>query len=631
MYRRFKPIVYPVVLAMAFNLAPVSGAVAQTSGPRALSGAEATAFKIPSDVVKLWQAGLANGLTQTRYQQRVAGANVLGGQLTVLRRGNTVAAVIGAHYPGLKPARPAVLDRAAARGIAQQRIGAGGRWFVRLMIDPADRHLFYRVLNARFDARRIFWVDAASGAVRNSFNALTTDGPGTGVKGDTKQLDTSIEGSTNVLRTSDSRQETHDIQNRRGSQFLPGLLMSDADDTWNLAGVESPGQPAGVDAHFYAGVVDEFYSTFFDRDSIDDDGLKIVSTVHYGHKYNNAFWNGNQMVYGDGDQRNFREFSGGLEVIGHELTHGVTQYTSNLIYQGESGALNESFSDIIGNTIENATNEPLSSNCFVVNPGTCNDWVVAEDLILNNTDTVAGFRNMADPQEDNDPDHYSELINDPSDGGGVHTNSGVPNHAYYLLVVGGKNAGCDTVGSGGHQHTADCSVTVPSIGLNNAAQIFYAGFTSLAENANMCDARNATVAAAVAAGTGFNDEVGLAWDAVGLHDGCTGSPPVPVCEFEVSSTPFESAHPYKSFTDCTWIYDNGTANFALHFSLLETEENFDYVFVYDGNGTELHQLTGVQSGFTTDCITTQTAGVRLVSDQLINDRGFIVDSAVPCT
>lgn len=630
MIRKARFVVVLVSLSLLIPGTSVANAP-PASGFRAVTGPAAASFRLPADVVELWRADLDNGLTQVRYQQRVAGAAVLGGQLTILRRSDEISAVIGAHYPGLMAANSVVLSRANARAIAQARIGARGRWIVKLMLDPADRHFFYAVENRRFASRWIHWVDASSGTIRNAFNAIAHDGPGTGVKGDTKTLDTSIEGTTNVLRTTDGRQETYDMRNRRGGQFLPGVLMSDADDSWTTPGVQSPGQAAGVDAHFYAGVVDDFYESTFGRDSIDDAGLTIRSSVHYGHKYNNAFWNGAQMVYGDGDQRAFREFSGSLEVVGHELTHGVTQYTSNLIYQGESGALNESFSDIIGATIERATNEPLSSNCVQVVAGSCNDWALAEDLDLALTDDVAGFRNMADPQEDGDPDHYTELINDPSDGGGVHTNSGVPNHAYYLLVTGGLNAGCDTIGSDGHTHTVDCTVNVPGIGLGPAAQIFYTGFTSLAENANMCDARNATVAAAVALATGFDDETALAWDAVGLHSGCTGAPPVPVCEVPDATIPFESAHPYKSFTDCSWIYDHGSANFRLHFSLLETEADFDFVYVYDGNGTELHKLTGVQNGFTTDCITTQTARVRLQSDQLINKRGFIVDAAVqPC-
>jgi bacillolysin len=620
-------LVFVGVMLLLAVAAPVSAATSGLSGSRALSGADAQAFKVPGDVVRLWSARLPNGWTQTRFQQVVAGAQVLGGQLTVLRNAaGTIKAVIGAHYPGLTATNVKKLSPQQARGVAVGRIGASGTWVTTLKINPAGGRLFYAVENRSFDSRWIHWIDATSGAVLKSFDALAHDGPGTGVKGDTKNVDSSVQDGTNVLISNASArvQKTYDMRNlRRGA---PGTLLADSDDQWNTPGVESPGQPAAVDAHVYAGVVANFYFNTFARNSIDNAGMAIVSSVHYGHKYNNAFWNGNQMTYGDGDQRDFREFSASLEVVGHELTHGVTDFTSNLIYQDESGALNESFSDIIGATIERVTNEPLSSNCVVVETGTCSDWALAEDLTINSTDTVAGFRNMADPQEDNDPDHYSEYTNDPSDSGGVHTNSGISNHAYYLLVTGGKNAGCDSVPVGGHTHTADCNVTVPGIGLSAAAQVFYAGFTSLQETANFCDARNATVAVA---GTN-SSATSLAWDAVGVHAGCVVAPPPPTCEVNVTSTPFESRHPYRSYTDCSWNYTHGSAGFKLQFGRVETEENFDYVYVYDGNGAELDKLTGIATGTLSHCITTPTASVRLVTDQLVNKWGFEVIGTTPC-
>jgi bacillolysin len=599
------------------------------SGSRALSGQVAAAFVLPGDVYELWRATLPGGRLQVRYQQRVADADVLGGQLTVISNAvGATEAVIGAHYPGLVPRNQRSISAKQAAGIATQRFGAAAGWQTTLMIDPADGRLFYWAESLRFDSRPVLWIDAGSGAVRNSYDAIAHDGPGIGVKGDTKTVDSSGTTGAFVLISDDGRQATYDMQNSRAARNAPGVIFTDADDTWDTPGVQSPGQPAGVDAHFYADLVDAYYSSTFLRDSIDNAGMPIISSVHYGHKYNNAFWNGLQMTYGDGDQREFREFSASLEVVGHELTHGVTQYTSNLVYQGESGALNEAFSDIIGASIENATNEPLSSHCVVVAGYTdCADWALGEDLIINNTDTIAGFRNMADPAEDEDPDHYSELINDPSDGGGVHSNSGVPNHAYFLLVNGGINAGCDAVGSDGHIHTADCGTVVTGIGLSAAQQIFYAGFTSLHSTANMCDARNATVALAGASAA----NVSAAWQAVGIDSTCTGNPPVS-CDVPIATIPFESEHPYNPDQNCTWTYDNGTANFMLHFSLLDTENGFDFVNVIpDGATTPLHAYTGTyRGGTTTECITTQTVDVQLVSDQLINKRGFIVDAAIPC-
>ncbi len=140
--------------------------------------------------------------------------------------------------------------------------------------------------------------------------------------------------------------------------------MTDPDDVWDADQPQnlSPSQAAGVDAHYYAELVDDFYGDTFGRDSIDDNGMTIISTVHYDVGYCNAFWNGEQMTYGDGDTpATCKPLSGGLDVVGHELTHGVTEFTSGLIYENESGALNESFSDMMGNTTEFYADRPAAT------------------------------------------------------------------------------------------------------------------------------------------------------------------------------------------------------------------------------------------------------------------------------
>jgi hypothetical protein len=236
---------------------------------------------------------------------------------------------------------------------------------------------------------------------------------------------------------------------------------------------------------------------------------------------------------------------------------------------------------------------------------------------------------MADPAEDNDPDHYSLRLLGAADNGFVHSNSGIANHAYYLALTGGQNAGC--IAQNGHPatHTADCNVIVEGVGLNRAAQIFYNGFTSLPEFGNFCDARNATVAVAGGDGVDISD----AWAAVGVHAGCTpGVPPPPPCVGDdTASIPFETPHPYGNNGDCTWTYDNGTAGFAFHFSLLDTEANFDFVFVKDGNGNVLATYDGTsKKAVTSPCITTSTGSVQFTSDESVVAQGFIVDAVVPC-
>jgi Zn-dependent metalloprotease len=479
----------------------------------ALSGDQARQYDVPGDVREVWTSS-DDGITQTRYQQYVGDAAVYGGQITVLSRDGQRAAVVGNHYSSLSPSNHVKLSKAGAREKVQRVRGNSGKFITTLYINPKNGVRFYEVDSQRADSRKVFHINAQTGDKIRSYDNLQEDSEtGTGVKGDTKTLDVTVSGTSHQLVSTDKRQATYDARNTKS---LPGTLFVDpnSDGTWNLAGRTSPGQPAGVDAHYYANVTDDFYQTVFSRNSLDNDGIQMVSTAHYGNRYNNAFWNGSQITYGDGDGTTFREFSGGLDVTTHEFTHGVTEFTSDLVYQGESGALNESFSDMMGNSSEFYAAQNGLEDPTKVSP----DWQIGEDIYLPK-DTVAGFRNMADPAEDGDPDHYSELYTGKQDSGGVHTNSGIPNHAYYLVVNGGYNAR-DNARKGTadlHPHTGP---KVIAIGLPAAEHIFYDGFTSLPSTATMSQARAATVKAATArygARSPQATSTANAWEAVGVR------------------------------------------------------------------------------------------------------------------
>ncbi len=481
----------------------VLGASAQennggSDGFVAFSGEQAHQYDVPGDVREVWRSS-GNGVTQTRYQQYVGDAAVYGGQITVLSRDGQQAAVVGNHYSNLSPSNQVKLSKAGAREKVQRERGKSGKFITTLYINPKNGVRFYEVDSQRSDSRKVFHINAQTGAkIREYDNLQENTESGTGVKGDTKPLDVTVSGASHQLVSTDRRQATYDAGN---TKKLPGTLFVDpnSDGLWNLAGRTSPGQPAGVDAHYYANLTDDFYRNVFSRNSLDNKGMQMVSTAHYGRNYNNAFWNGSQMTYGDGDGTTFIEFSGGLDVATHEFTHGVTDFTSDLVYQGESGALNESFSDMMGNSIEFYANK---------NP----DWLIGEDIYLAK-DAAPGFRNMADPAEDGDPDHYSELYTGKQDSGGVHSNSGIPNHAYYLLVNGGRNAG----EARGHAHTGP---VVTKIGLDAAEHIFYDGFTSLPSTATMSQARAATVKAAITRYGARSQQAistAAAWEAVGVR------------------------------------------------------------------------------------------------------------------
>ena len=176
------------------------------------------------------------------------------------------------------------------------------------------------------------------------------------------------------------------------------------------------------------------YKERFGRDSIDGAGLVLNSTVHYDRGYANAFWDGAQMVFGDGDGEVFGNFTASIDVTGHELTHGVTQYTANLAYDGQSGALNESISDVFGS---------LAKQYALGQSAADADWLIGAGLLLPGVQGVA-LRSMKapgtaydDPRlgKDPQPADMSGYVDTEDDNGGVHINSGIPNRAFYLVAA----------------------------------------------------------------------------------------------------------------------------------------------------------------------------------------------------
>lgn len=209
--------------------------------------------------------------------------------------------------------------------------------------------------------------------------------------------------------------------------------------------VRAEGDPSGTDvavneAYNFSGVTYDFYREVLGRNSVDDRGLRLDSSVHYSTKYDNAFWNGLQMVYGDGDGVIFQRFTRCLEVVGHELTHGVTQYEAGLEYQGQPGALNESFSDVFGSLVKQWKLKQTSAKA---------DWLIGAQLLARGVKGHA-LRSMAAPGtayddpnlgKDPQPAHMKGYYKGSDDNGGVHINSGIPNHAFYLVAIAlGGNA-----------------------------------------------------------------------------------------------------------------------------------------------------------------------------------------------
>ncbi|PLT31391.1 M4 family metallopeptidase [Peribacillus deserti] len=342
-----------------------------------------------------------------------------------------------------------------------------------------------------------YFISAENGQILNKFNKIhqaaakpvtgtNSVGSGTGVLGNSGVfLNTTYSGGTYYLQdnTRGGGIYTYDSKN---AQRTPGSLWGDLDNQFN-----AKYDGAAVDAHSYAGVTYDFYKNTYNRNSYDNKGGALKSSVHYGRNYNNAFWNGIQMVYGDGDGTTFIPLSGGLDVVAHELTHAVTDTESDLIYQNESGALNEAVSDIFGTVVEFGTQSSKA------------DYDIGEDIYTPSKGGDA-LRSMSDPAKYGDPDHYSKRYTGTSDNGGVHTNSGIINKAAYLIAAGGTHYG----------------VSVQGVGVEKLGRIFYrANTTYFTASETFSKARADLVQAAAdlyGSASGEVNTVNKAFDAVGV-------------------------------------------------------------------------------------------------------------------
>ncbi len=283
------------------------------------------------------------------------------------------------------------------------------------------------------------FVDVYSGNIIASESLIREAGPvtgtGTAVNGNTRKLNL-YQNTTTSYQLKDTTKPMTGTINTYTANYrntTTGTLMTSSSTTVS--------DSAAVSAHSYAEVVYDFYKNLFNRNSLDNRGMSIDSVVHYGRSYNNAFWNGYKMVYGDGDGSYFTSLSGDLDVVAHEMTHGVTSNSADLVYEYQPGALNESMSDVLGVLVQTYDKYNVANGGqWTFNSA---DWVVGDEIY---TPGVAGdaLRSLANPTLYDQPAHMNNYQNLPNtqngDWGGVHINSGILNKAAYSLA---QNIGCE--------------------------------------------------------------------------------------------------------------------------------------------------------------------------------------------
>jgi Zn-dependent metalloprotease len=437
-----------------------------------------------------------------------------------------VVSVTGRLYEALDVDLTASISPNRANELALAAAGAGAnvRGDTTLGILPVEGgyRLVYRMAVLSDWAIRDVYVDADSGAIVLSINGLHTQkavGQGNGIHGTLRKISTNQTSSTfqavDKLRPAEAFTLKFPGTVSRLNAFLNSLVLFNSDVATDSDNVWTDGPT--VDAHVFQGWVYDYYFKRFGRRGMDDRDIEVDSIVNplarseasrqspevVGTFINNAFYCcDGLLVFGNGDLRTFTFLSGAFDVVAHEWTHGVTDFTSKLVYRDESGALNEAFSDIMGAAME-----------FYYYPAGADrdqaDWLIAEDVFLA---SPGYLRSLSNPAAKGHPDHYSlrRFIGTSTDDGGVHFNLTIATHAFYLAVAGGRNR--------------VSGVTVPGVGIANMERmerIFYRAFTQLlTPGSRFSDARRATLQAAAdlyGAGSSERAQVELAWTAVGVN------------------------------------------------------------------------------------------------------------------
>ena len=478
------------------------------------------------------------GRAHERFDQYVHGIRVFGGDAARQTRNSVTESIFGTLHAGvaIDPVPGLSEDEARARFAALSARELPPDRPIELVVLPLDEGGYALAWSTHVwtdEGWMHTFIDAHDGSVRLQYNDLQTQavvGTGTGVLGDTKKISTTLMGGRYVA---DDRLRppvivTYDMRGNpfRVLAYIEGLyrptvsdIASDGDNRWVDA--------ANVDAHVHLGWTYDYYFKRFGRRGLDDRDAPVYALTHPVRRsdvlslpsvfrifVDNAFWCGacgpdgrGVMVFGEGlppgyvftdTGKEVDYVAGALDVVAHELTHALTSHSSRLLGRNEPGALDESFSDILGTSVEFFYGASGDGAAHA-------DYLIGEDVFR-----PGGIRSMSNPRAFGHPDHYSRRFRGTQDDGGVHINSSIPNHAFYLAIEGGVN------------RTSGLRVT--GVGAANREQIeqaFYRAFTyMLPSSATFSTARAATILSArelYGAGSPAERAIREAWIAVGVN------------------------------------------------------------------------------------------------------------------
>ena len=476
----------------------------------------------------------ADGTEHVRYQRSFQGLPVIGGDFVVHSRNGQVRNVsqtlrtsvrpslapriksdqaiveagarFGAHFVGAPTSRLVIYARGASPVLAHEVIFNG----IKADQTPTEMHYF---------------VDARDGKILSQWDGVETarPGPGGGGCSSTAAIGSgnSLTEGTVVLNTSKCGTSYQLVDSTRGGGATHnmslktaglGTVFSGSTNVWgnNLV---SNAQTVAADAHYGVATTWDYYKNVHGRTGIANDGVGAISRVHYGRNYQNAFWSDGCfcMTFGDGDNGATILPLVALDIAGHEMSHGVTSRSANLVYSGESGGLNEANSDIFGTMVEYYANNAND-------PG---DYVIGEKLYANNPNGYKAIRWMFKPSLDGaSADCYASTVGSLD----VHYSSGIANHFYYLLAEGAvvpAGYGAGAVGLTPASLVCNGNTAITGIGRAAAAKIWYRALTVyMTSSTNYAGARAATLSAATdlyGNGSASYNAVAAAWNAVSVN------------------------------------------------------------------------------------------------------------------